>query len=462
MSAYLLQRPSGWYFRITIPKDVRDYFMRRELKLLLPFADKKRAQMLAGYCAMKVTSVIISCREKNMKFGKVVISNFESKTDGTVKFDELSVDAGGDAEKEITLLKAALHSMLNGSSQETPSLGTLQKSMRLSEIVKKYCDEKTSTKAWSEKTSQEFIASYALLQMVLGDEEVGNISRENALNYLKVLQKLPPNINKKPLYRDKSIGTIIDMKPKTVLSTQSINKHMARASSLWIWARAQKYVSDNPFECLSLKKDKRPHEQRSAYNDDQLGVIFGHEIFSMQKSRHPYMYWVPLLGLFTGMRLEEICQLHVDDIRMEDEIWVIDVNNKEEKKLKTETSQRLVPIHSELIRLKFIDYCDSKRTACHKLIFSELKRERDGYSQAVSKWFGRFRKSCGIEERGLDFHSFRHTVADRLKKAGVEEKLAATILGHSAHGITYGRYAKGYLKETLRSAIEKLSYNIHL
>ena len=235
---------------------------------------------------------------------------------------------------------------------------------------------------------------------------------------------------------------------------------MARASSLWIWAKSHKYVDDNPFECLTLKNDKRPHEQRSAYNDDQLGVIFSHKIFTDRKYRHPYMFWVPLLALFTGMRLEEICQLHVEDIRMEDEIWVIDVNDKNEKKLKTQSSERLVPIHSELIKLGFVEFCLSKKSAGHTIIFNELKRERDGYSQTVSKWFARFRKSCGIEGRGLDFHSFRHTVADRLKKAGVEEKLAATILGHSAHGITYGRYAKGYLKETLNSVIEKLSYKV--
>jgi integrase len=402
-----------------------------------------------------------------MNFGRndrVIISNFESRTDsGMVKIDKIEVDGEGDVEREIAALKETLNSLLQGGSHISvlslaPPVMSSPAALLLSEMIKKFADEKESTHAWTEKTMQEFCASYAMLQLFLGDVEVTAVNRDEAVNYLNVLQKLPPNMNKNPLYRGKSLEIIVKMAHESTLAAQSINKHMVRASMLFGWGQKQKYVSDNPFESLAVKRDKRPHEQRSAFEDDHLAILFGHGIFTERKYLHPYMFWVPLLGVYTGMRLEEICQLHVKDITMMDEVWVIDVNDNDGKKLKTESSRRVVPIHSELIRLGFVDFCNSQKNTDQKLVFSELKKGRDGYSQSVSKWFGRYRESRGVSGRGLDFHSFRHTVADRLKKAGVEEKLASTILGHEAHGITYGRYAKGYLKETLKCVIERLSY----
>jgi integrase len=55
-------------------------------------------------------------------------------------------------------------------------------------------------------------------------------------------------------------------------------------------------------------------------------------------------YWIPLIGLFSGMRQEEICQLHVEDVR---EAWGI--NSRPPRKLKNATAARLVPVHKDLI-----------------------------------------------------------------------------------------------------------------
>ena len=60
--------------------------------------------------------------------------------------------------------------------------------------------------------------------------------------------------------------------------------------------------------------------------------------------------------------------------------------------------------------------------------------------------------------RRRDFHSFRHTVADHLKQLGVAESVIGGILGHQTGGITFSRYGKDYMPETLASAVEMLEF----
>lgn len=118
--------------------------------------------------------------------------------------------------------------------------------------------------------------------------------------------------------------------------------------------------------------------------DVGLNLIFAPQ----QRYLRPHYYWSPLLELYTDARIEELCQLHLNDIRKVDGIWCFDINdNTPDKKLKSPASKRLVPIHTRLIELGFLDY---KKRVKGTRLFPELKRRRDGYSQDASKWFGRF------------------------------------------------------------------------
>jgi integrase len=114
-----------------------------------------------------------------------------------------------------------------------------------------------------------------------------------------------------------------------------------------------------------------------------------------------------LLGLYTGARLEELCQLHQEDVRDEEGIWVISINDQGEKKLKTHASKRIIPVHPKLIELGLPDYVTSQQDKGETRLFPELTRGRDGYSTAASKWFSRYRQSIGLFNQSppKDFHS---------------------------------------------------------
>ena len=102
---------------------------------------------------------------------------------------------------------------------------------------------------------------------------------------------------------------------------------------------------------------KRPDEFRDAFDTDDLKALFGSKEYRQDSFKRGYQFWTPIIALYTGCRIEEICQLHLDDIRKEDGLWVLDINDDDEKKLKNLSSQRLVPLHLVLVdELKLPDY----------------------------------------------------------------------------------------------------------
>ena len=84
-------------------------------------------------------------------------------------------------------------------------------------------------------------------------------------------------------------------------------------------------------------------------------------------------YWLPLLGLYHGNRLEEFAQLHRSDVRCEDGIWYMDINDDDQKQLKNDQSKRRVPVHPFVQELGFLEYVNSVATEPKGRIFPQLR-----------------------------------------------------------------------------------------
>ena len=79
-----------------------------------------------------------------------------------------------------------------------------------------------------------------------------------------------------------------------------------------------------------------------------------------------------MIALFTGARINEICQLHTDDIQEKNGISFISINEEDEKHVKTKAGIRQVPIHNELIKIGFLDYMAGIRAKGETLLFPEV------------------------------------------------------------------------------------------
>lgn len=170
---------------------------------------------------------------------------------------------------------------------------------------------------------------------------------------------------------------------------------------------------------------------------------------------------MPLIALYTGARLEEICQLHLDDIHEVDGIWVLDINNKGEKNVKSQTSARLVPVHSKLIELGMIKYCKILLNQGQERLFPELNKGKKGYSAQAGRWFNdRYKGKMGVVSTLKSFHSFRHTMIDQLKQKGTIEYNIKALAGHKNDSITTGLYGKPPEPKALLPVIEQLTFPV--
>ncbi|AYL17487.1 site-specific integrase [Pseudomonas syringae] len=187
----------------------------------------------------------------------------------------------------------------------------------------------------------------------------------------------------------------------------------------------------------------------------ELKAIFDGWIYRPTKihnniSVYPYQFWMPLIAAFSGMRIAEIAGLTPKDIEERNGIWCIRIeeNIMIGKRVKTLSSKRLVPIHSRLKKLGFIDYVSSRKKTGSEMLFDGVSyNKKNGWGHAASTFFtrvpskstpgGGYFYNVGVHlaaHDGRDMHSFRHTLIDQLKNCGeskhYSQYIVESISGH--------------------------------
>jgi integrase len=230
------------------------------------------------------------------------------------------------------------------------------------------------------------------------------------------------------------------------------------------------FIKESPVGGISVKgKRTMPHEQQDPFTDAELKKMFceskGYREDALDKA---WQFWIPILALYTGMRLEEICQLYISDVKTEEGFWglnIIEDESKPDKSVKTSSGKRFVPLHpfvlEELGFVRFVDRLPDREGR----VFPDLKRTNNRYGNYASIWFTAFRKECGIEAppRRKTFHSLRHTVSNFLLQRGAYPLAVSALLGHALRGETAGRYKGTHNPDkVLEQAVLKLDYDLDL
>lgn len=279
------------------------------------------------------------------------------------------------------------------------------------------------------------------------DTPIKSITPEDCREYRDKLSQLPSNARKK--YPTLTLIEAIEERSKDNterLKPASINNNLKNLRAFFNFAIREGLITTNPAIAVKAITPKYQTNEKSRvpFSNQDLQKVFTTPIYAgciddeynYDKTGNNYprrhRFWIPLIALFTGMRLNEICQLFSDDIENIEGIDAIHIRiDKDEiKSVKTKYSIRIIPIHAQLIKMGFLEYVDEIKRQGHRELFPHLTRSaRNSSSDNFSKWFNRFLISSNIKKRGLCFHSFRHRFRDECRDADIKEEVVAAIGG---------------------------------
>lgn len=318
------------------------------------------------------------------------------------------------------------------------------------------------SRQWAEKTTGQNRAYLNILVEYFGPERLlGAISKKDANEVKKVLQALPSSRNTKPALKSMPLMEVIKLPGHAKIAPKTINSHIQMFKSFFDWAERHGYAPHTLFDGMKVAKAKNSTTERKPFSAEQARLIFTELTENpsglVRKDSHK---WGMLLGMYTGARLNEICQLEVVDVQQDGPTWFLNITDEgdDNKRLKSKAGRRKVPLHADLIRLGFLDFVDSRRSGA-RLFPDYSYSSNGGYGRNLGRWCNEsFLPKLHIKEPGLVFHSLRHTVVTRLGQAGVPEPIIQCVVGHARSGVTQEVYLReGYTLSQLKEAMDKFT-----
>lgn len=247
-------------------------------------------------------------------------------------------------------------------------------------------------------------------------------------------------------------------------TTKTARDRLTNIKSLLKFAsETLEWLPKQPWAGLDIKTTTT--NKRRPWTDDELKTLFAaplHTAYALPDARYggrEAAYWIPLMGLFTGTRLGELCQLRTADVQTIEDIAVLVLTNEGEgQSIKSDAGLRTVPIHSELIRLGLLKYVETVKASGSNSLWPSLPLREGKPSDYFGRWFKEHRNALGLTGTRPDFHCFRHTVRPLMRKAGHSEGTMDKVTGHKTVGsIGTTVYDHRTLQE-VQEAVEAIQY----
>jgi integrase len=217
---------------------------------------------------------------------------------------------------------------------------------------------------------------------------------------------------------------------KKGLSQGTINRKLWSLSSFWEWMAKRGLIEHgtNPWKGQGDYSEKQAKKARKAGTDIKKRPFTKDELVALLKadpkehsggSHSGELHDLIRLGLVTGCRLDELCELQVGDVLVQDRAIRI-------REGKTENAARTIPVLEDAWGIIERRLQEAPKGKPEAYLLPDLKpggpdRKRSWY---LTKVFTRFRRSVlgeegevdlasGRSKSPVDFHSFRRTFAGR-------------------------------------------------
>lgn len=225
------------------------------------------------------------------------------------------------------------------------------------------------------------------------------------------------------------------------------------------------YLHDKPiFKALSPQN--LTSLPRDSFDDEEVIKIFSQPLFNGCSSDkriwkpgtyyiQNHLYWAYLMLLLTGVRPGELGQLELDDIKERDGIFYLHLRPFDPskgrvaigdvKRFKTESSQRIIPLHPLLLDLGLEERIEQLRDIECPVLFPEWEpyykpNASVRWGQPITKSWQYVKKNIGIEREDVTLYSTRHWFADLIDNTDIKHVTRKRVMGHKIKDDTPARY----------------------
>lgn len=313
-----------------------------------------------------------------------------------------------------------------------------------------------------EQAVQDFTA-------VVGSVPAVDLTLAHVTQFMRGMRRLPGHRNTNPKYKGKTYSELLELEipEEDLYAVSTINQRLDALSIIMERLRnAYGVACINPFKGMKIQGEAT---QREVYTDADLQQLFSSELWVPdsdygRKTGTAAMWWLPLLGLFTGARLGELIQLPLHRVGLVDGVYCFDLRHAIEDglKIKSKAGRRLIPIHARLLDLGLSDYADAMRADGAKRLLEAFPLGVRTGSKA-SDWYTKYRDTFCPQFKGENkvFHSFRHTHVTEARDQCVPNYLLKQWIGHSPgkDDVTEG-YNAGQGVAILLAELNKLSWDV--
>lgn len=322
------------------------------------------------------------------------------------------------------------------------------------------------------QTALEFKASVTDFIDFAGDIPVSTITPSLIFDYRDEAAMLPatmPRSDRRLPFTQRVAKHAAEL-PKCKPAT--LKKRVGAIQSLLSHAFEQQWIPFNPGVGIPILNYTKKVGRRRSFQDHELTALFADPLFTDQTSwktqsriSSPTIYWLFLICATTGARLEEIGQANIADVKTSGNIVYLDINDYSEnsdspdKSVKTAESQRLVPIHDQLIKLGLLEYCTQLKALGHSQIFPDLVQNSIGKrTKEASQRMNRIVDRAVTNDRRLTFYSLRHAFKAKGNDAGITDKTLDQICGHAPTTVG-GQYGRDPRIETIHRELHKIDFS---
>jgi integrase len=279
---------------------------------------------------------------------------------------------------------------------------------------------------------------------------------QHALAIREFVQSQPSNCAADKIDRRKAGAFVSEVLMRSGASQKTVNRKISSLSSMWRWLNKRGFVATNPWQGQgSFGNGAKTHNSKRAYTAQELTILLGADPSRVVGARYgAVLFDLMRLALLTGCRINELCQIRIEDVLVEQRAFRIPYG-------KTENARRLMPVH------RLVWPIVQRRMACSMdgWVFSGLTPGGpDGKrSWIVVKRFATFRQKVLGPGKEVDFHSFRRCFATYLERASthttaVNSSVIAELMGHTKPTLALSVYSSGLVAAQLQVAIEALDH----